>query len=128
MSSRIDTYFAGITAVSGILSAKAEKSGRSSFGIATEESRRPGPCIEEGTVRITASGIDAKVTISGSIVYEPAGLLADLAGSGAPAKPGNTLETLSSAAGYSRPSFASLSADGEASSEPVVTCTFEIMV
>lgn len=127
MSSRIDTYFAGITAVSGILSAKAENSGRSSFGIATEESGRPGPCIKEDTVRTTATGFDAKVTISGSVVYEPAGLLADLAGSGAPAKPGNTLEAFSSAAGYSRPSFASFSADSEASSEPV-TYTFEILV
>jgi hypothetical protein len=73
------------------------------------------------------SGADTKLTISGSVVYEPVSLLADLSGSGAPRKITDSLESFSPLAAYKRLLSEAPLPDNEAAHEPV-TYTFEILV
>jgi hypothetical protein len=127
MISHINPYFAGITALSAVFSAKSEGPGRSSFAVRAEESKRPGASVEGSPTRSDTSGADTKLTISGSVVYEPVSLLADLSGSGAPRKMTDSLESFSPLPAYKRLSSEPPRPDNEAPHEPA-TYTFEILV
>jgi hypothetical protein len=127
MISHINPYFAGITALSAVFSAKSESPGRSSFTTREEESKRPGASVGSGPTCSDTSGADTKLTISGSVVYEPVSLLADLSGSGAPRKMTDSLESFSPLAAYKRLLSEASRPDNEAIHDPV-TYTFEILV
>ena len=127
MISHINPYFAGITALSAALSTKTESPDRSSFTIRAEESKQPRASVEGSPTCRDTSGADTKVTISGSVVYEPASLLADLSGSGAPRKLTDSLESFSPMAAYKRLLSEPAQSNDEAVREPI-TYTFEILV
>jgi hypothetical protein len=126
MISGINSYFAGVTAMSGVLPTKTEGCCRNSFGARAEDSKRVTLSEEGSPGSGVTSDADTKVTISGSVVYEPVSLLTDLSGSGGPMKMSDYPEQFS--AGTHRQSLQKfLQTNDEAAQEPV-TYTFEILV
>jgi len=106
---------------------RARNSGPSFSGSGSEETNRPGTGVQGSPICTGASGHETKVTISGSVVYEPLSLLADLAGSNAPAKLTDSVESFSAPAAYRQPVSNPPQPDGETARDPV-TYTFEILV
>ena len=109
------------------LSPKSANSVPDFSGTGAEEPSRPGAGVHGSLTGTAASGHEMKVTISGSVVYEPLSLLADLAGAGAPARLADSVESFSAAKAYGQSSPRPLQPDDESALGPV-TCTFEILV
>jgi hypothetical protein len=121
----IRSYSAGI--VSSVLaSVKAENNLQVSSGQGLHDSAKVKPSPDGATRPMLSSG-DVSLTLAGSVVYEPAGLLADLSGAGPARKAADLPPRAVPAGAYEKASLTLLQGGEEPAYQPVLH-TFEIIV